>query len=211
MSICSVCHGTGDINRDEEEAAASSRMGLRRVLSPKAEKDNLISERDTTSFHVALFGQAAASFTCTLLNSLALNKLGATLLQLERRGGRELRIRPSTPSTKRLGTQGKVSRRRKRRAARARRGKATSTARRPSGTSTPALIPARASLPEHPCPVPVSSPSTSKQNASRAAQTPCRTQGTGDTQNLTPQNYAHLQTPLCKIQRNPDRRSYAGN
>ena len=76
MSICSVCQGTGDINRDEEEAA-SSRTGLRRVLSPKAEKDNLISERDTTSFHVALFGQAAASFTCALLNSLAPNKLAA--------------------------------------------------------------------------------------------------------------------------------------
>lgn len=173
MSICSVCHGTGDINRDEEEAAASSRMGLRRVLSPKAEKDNLISERDTTSFHVALFGQAAASFTCTLLNSLALNKLGATPLQ--GRGGRELRIRPSTPSTKRLGTQGKVSRRRKRRAARARRGKATSTARRPSGTSTPALIPARASLPKHPCPsIPAPCPSHPLPPQSKTPQGPRR-------------------------------------
>lgn len=92
MSICSVCQGTGDINQDEEEAAASSRMGLRRVLSLKAEKDNLISERDTTSFHVALSRQAAASFTCTLLNSLAPNKLGATPLQLEQEGGRKLRI-----------------------------------------------------------------------------------------------------------------------
>lgn len=38
-------------------------------LSPKAKTDNLISERDRTSLHVALSGQAAASFTCTWLNS----------------------------------------------------------------------------------------------------------------------------------------------
>lgn len=73
----------------------SSRMGLAGVLSLKAEKDNLISESDTTSFHVAVSGQAAASFTCTLLNSLVPNKLGS-----ERRGRRELWIQPSIPSTK---------------------------------------------------------------------------------------------------------------
>ena len=48
-------------------------MGLPRALSPKAEKDNLISERDTTPLHAALFGQAAAS-----LNSLAPNELAAS-------------------------------------------------------------------------------------------------------------------------------------
>lgn len=41
MSICSVCQGSGDVNREEE--ALSSHTGLQRVLSPKAKKDNLIS------------------------------------------------------------------------------------------------------------------------------------------------------------------------
>lgn len=140
MSIRSACQGTGDINREEEEEAAeSSRAGLRRVLSPKAEKDNLISERDTTSFHAALFGQPAASFTCTLRNSPAPKQ------PPQPEGGGEVESFGSDrpyQAEKKLGMQGKASRQCKRRAARARRGKATLTACPPSRLHPCPSIPA---------------------------------------------------------------------